>query len=177
MTILEFAAAVVPSLAWPTAAVILAILLRPALVDLLSRVRFATFKSARVEFDRRISRVLKQLPEDGIALAKTRPAVSGDWPPQAMVMFAWQQVEGALLRLAKAANLEVKDETSLTNIIVALRMRGLLDPSTTDALNEMYDLKNIAAHAGYIDATQADKYWDAASRIEEELNNLTRQLK
>lgn len=148
MSVLEFVASLVRSLAWPAAVVIIAVLLRHQLRALLSgplrRLRAGPFE---VEWERAVSEVEAELdrptpPEPGPLSAELRPLALAS--PEAAITEAFGRVERELRQLL-GNDLAAARSGAPTLARMAVE-RNLITPDTRQAVESLAVLRNLAVH-------------------------------
>lgn len=146
---LTFTVELAKALAWPVAAVVIALMFRDQLKGLLSRVRKGKLGPAEFEFEESV-RVLKSeaaevtktplqpLPKDTLALLATNP--------RAAIISSWLEVEEALRALLKARNVAPSALGSPLRTLQSVRELGIIDPVFIEFTDELRQLRNRAAH-------------------------------
>lgn len=187
MDIWTFASSLFSSIAWPIAAVVIAILLRKPFSSLLKDVRKLKWNGLEAEFGADLgiaqdlidqdanvsSRVLTNevIPKDHRELLLKLAELS----PRSVVLEAWREVETAIAN-ALGANTE-------TNKTVAgirpqkLLDAGLIDDAEYQLLSILKDLRNRAAHERqfFLGKEDAVEYALMANRIVSTLNASVRR--
>lgn len=137
------------ALAWPVAAVTIALLFRDQLKALLERIRKGKLGPAEFEFEESI-RALKNeaaglpnapasvLPQDTVAKLAANPRES--------IITSWLEVEEAMRALLKARNFAPSAIASPLRTIHSIRDLGLVDPEYIEFTNELRQLRNQATH-------------------------------
>lgn len=163
MSGLEFTAALVSSLAWPTVVLVVAVLFRRQLAALLAR-PFRSLKAGPLElvWDREIAEAEAELGE----LAPAPPGdVAGSSAsdhlaevariaPAAAVVQAFARVEGQLRQLLQAADQDPGRGSALQLARRALEA-GLVTPETVRAIEGIAVLRNLAAHGHETDLDES----------------------
>jgi hypothetical protein len=157
VSVLQFAASLVSSLAWPLAVLAVAMVFRVQIRQLMTRqLRRLRAGPVEMEFDRLLSEV-------GVELASPRPAASSKGSaesplieeladasavsPLAAVLDAHAAVEQALSDLVAEVDAGQARQSAgtarLTNTALA---KGLITPETARAIEGITVLRNLAAH-------------------------------
>ncbi|MNC41976.1 hypothetical protein D3C75_907710 [compost metagenome] len=148
---LQFFASVVTSIAWPTAIVTLAVLLRSPLARLLPLIRTLKYKDLQIDLGEQLEAVKEQVeassdassndPEEPTSTYKDLARID----PRAAVLSAWVPVELALKDLAFKRGLYTL-QASPAAMAKRLQEHGLLDQVTYDTLSKLRAIRNEAAH-------------------------------
>ena len=188
----QFAAEVIKSLAWPTTALILAVLFRNQFGRILLKLTRLKYKDIELDFESELKRAEKDAkaidiaPQPrSIASAKSDSAkllqqageLAPDHPAPA-VSVAWQAVEydlrQAILRLAISDN---PADLSPFKLVGLLRRQDAIDTPTSDLLDRMRYLRNMAVHHQHeisITTNDASEYVALARGVVEKLKALHR---
>lgn len=101
MDVLTFIAEIVKAIAWPVAAITIAVLFQKQIRALLTRVRKGKVGPAEFEFEQEIKELVEQAPLDAPTTPASTPSVTlAASHPRAAILDAWTRVEGAVNRLA-----------------------------------------------------------------------------
>jgi uncharacterized protein YutE (UPF0331/DUF86 family) len=150
---LQFIAAVVSSLALPTAAVLIVILLRQSILNLLPKLRRLKFKGFEVEFSEALKVVEMEaadLPE-AVALPEASQAIESlqkvkiNYSNNSAIFVAWLEVESAILNLSRSASI-LTPNTPASRAARLLLDQSLIDKTTYRTINDLYELRNVAVH-------------------------------
>jgi hypothetical protein len=165
MSVLEFVASLVRSLAWPAAVIAIAILLRHQLRRLLTgpvrRMRAGPFElewdrllsKAEAEVDQPVERSSLQEADGGLIEELAQVATVA---PGAAVMEAHAQLERtlrALLEKAEGVSTEQIARMGAVRLARLARDREVITPEAADAVEGMSVLRNLAAHGRADDLT------------------------
>lgn len=195
MTLLEFIASIIGSLAWPAALVAIALVLREPLKRVLLTLTRVKYKEMEIDFGRELEKVAEQahsidvkpvfpLPtgkeKDSSTILGEAARLVEEFPEPAVAL-AWSAVERELM--AAVMRLAISPDYPPHNVpaknIQILREHGLIDQSTYDLLNRMRNLRNIAVHghggAGPVTADQAREFLALAGGVVERLKSLNRK--
>lgn len=151
---LDFIAKVVDSLSWPLALVIVALLFRKRITALLDRIRKASYGDAAVEFDEQLESA-EQKAAELPPPAEAPPHSEQDskferaleLSPRLAVLDAWIEVEEAISELASRRGYTTPRSRSGTFAMRQLTREGAIDSRTSQLLDELRRLRNIAAHS------------------------------
>ena len=153
---LTFIATVIGSLVWPSAVVLLVVVLREPIKALLPLLQRIKYKELEMEFGRRVEEVREEVARE--LPGETVLALPGDEPsalariaeisPRSAVLEAWRGVELAALDAARAIGGEsFRNKTLTFQAIRLLEQNESLDRSVTSLLRDLRGLRNEAAHA------------------------------
>jgi hypothetical protein len=177
MSALEFVAAMTKALAWPTAAVVVAVLFRTQLRALLSApARRVKAGPLEIEWDRTVAEAQVELDQPGLTTASLPPAgpVSAELgevaerSPTAAVMEAHATIERELRQLLIDSGVPDNElrvgATGLARIGVD---RGVVTKETLNAVEGISVLRNLAAHgrAGDVSTDRAGDYLALADAV------------
>lgn len=172
---LEFIASLVGHIAWPAVVVVSVLLLRKPVMALLPDLQKLKVKDIEVEFGRKLEEAkaeVDQLPEVQLPVEEPRIRfeVNPDMGPSLAVLQAWKTVEIELFTLAEAAGVAGKGPTG--GVVRALRAENLIDNATARALDDLRQLRNLAAHSNgsrSVSDSQALEYIETAATLAEHL--------
>ncbi|MBA4355523.1 MAG: hypothetical protein C0409_12625, partial [Novosphingobium sp.] len=145
---LEWSASVLGALAWPLAALVIALVFRRHLLALLARLDELNWGDKSARFARKLDRLESEAPlvsaePDGPAIALSgdhgRFLKLLDLSPTAAVLDSWSRVEEALQGLALNHALASGDAAEAGR---ALQQRGVLPARTVGMIGEMRSLRN-----------------------------------
>ena len=174
MTALEFIASLVESLAWPTAVIVLVILLREDLSKILSRLVRLKHNDTELEFESELDRVSKDAESMNLELASSvRTEKYKNLEPRQAVLEAWLGIEGLLVRRISEKGDEpdcyvphsyLGSKSTLTEVGLTLEQYRLTQ--------ELRSLRNKAAHAPdfSLSAEATSRYVQLASSLYEQLS-------
>jgi hypothetical protein len=176
---LTFVARLVDALAWPSAVVISAAMLRPELVRLIRRVQKIKHKESEVDLAAGVETAKEEanrIPEFSVSPSGTetnrllRLAEDG---PRGAILDAWLGVEEAMDTYAQRHGLEVAQRNSKR--IEQIEMHDLDGPylgkGITEMLHRLRELRNNAVHRTDMDITEpvARDYVSLAQRVKRKL--------
>jgi hypothetical protein len=147
----QFCAAVIGSLAWPTAVVVVVIMLRSPLAKLIPMVRSLKYKDLHIDLSEKLEAV-KEVVEAGTQAADQPAPLHADGrllelariDPQAAIVTAWSDVEVAMNSLAKSAGIRL----NASPMIIASELHAL-DLLTPLEMRTYRDLRRIRNQAGH----------------------------
>lgn len=176
---LAWSAGLVGALAWPLAALVIALLFRRPLLALLTRLDELSWGDKSARFAQRLDRLeLEAAPgpieseelDRGAALSLSgdhgRFLKLLDLSPGAAVLDSWARVEDELQRLAHGHQISTSDSADAGR---ALLRRGVLPARTIDMIGEMRALRNAAAHNQPISASDALRFRNLAKGVLNEI--------
>lgn len=174
MDLLTFIAEIIKAVAWPIAAIVLAVLYRASIVKLLERVKSAKGPGFEAEFGEQLSQIQREADEADLPPATTTPVASDDRPPPTRVFESWQSLEMLLNELyLKAKGSPPRTYSDLRGFFYELVDKGRLQPQVKSIYNRLRIIRNRAVHpqAGDtpISEVEAKEYADLTARLVEEL--------
>jgi hypothetical protein len=182
---LEFTSSVIGSLAWPIAAVVIAIIFRAQIAGLLKRIRQASWGDTKVNFADELDKIendapsVNLLPDAQIVqqLLDNQPiddrfqallAIS----PNAAIMDSWRGIEKSIHDLAVEHSLsENIDKMRVDQLALGLKSKGHLTVKALKTISEMRNLRNRAAHNAEITVTDALRFDELARRMKKFLED------
>lgn len=173
---LAWSASVMGALAWPLAALVIALIFRRHLLALLSRLDELSWGDKSARFARKLDSLESQAPplvpdaEAGpeLALSGDHSRFLGllDLSPNAAVLDAWSGIEDALQGLAHGVQLATADAVQAA---LALEKRGVLPARTVGMISDMRALRNAAAHNQDISVSDALRFRNLAKGVLNEI--------
>lgn len=163
MSVLDFVAALVAALAWPTAFVIVMLILRSHIPDFLRSVRKLKLSGFEVELVRARTDIETAVAvatetevselgsSDQVPLAA---AIIGD--PTTTILRTHGRLEEELLLRLKAAGVEVANSKSATQLVALGVTRGIFTESAAEAVRGVSILRNLVAHGRGERVTEAE---------------------
>lgn len=157
---LQFISSVISSLAWPTAVVILAWLMRKPLTSLMPLIRTLKYKGLQIDIGEQLDAVRDQVGQEGevLNLPAEEPPLSymslAKIDPRAAVLSAWLPVETELYDIA--AKLGISGKPSPMLLLNSLDRAGVLDRVTFDTLDKLRKIRNSAIHVTESEVTFED---------------------
>ena len=173
---LEWSASILSALAWPLAALVIALIFRRHLLALFTRLDELSWGDKSARFARKLDSLESQAPP--LALdpeAGPELALSGDHSrflrlldlsPNAAVLDSWSGIEHALQGLALGAQLATADALQAAHL---LEQRGVLPARTVGMIGEMRALRNAAAHNQAISVSDALRFRNLAKGVLNEI--------
>jgi hypothetical protein len=162
---LAFTASVLHSLAWPAAAVVIAVMLRKPITAVLNRgVRRLRAGPVEVEFDQGLAEVdaeVRRIPEltepagapqRGGSLADEL-ATAAEVSPEAAVVAAFSRIERRLAEILDGAAVSRDRVVSARALARLAREHDLINDETLAAVDGLAVLRNLAAHPSSTGAT------------------------
>jgi hypothetical protein len=148
MNILDFIAALVKALAWPVAAIVIAMIFHRQISALLSRIRKGKIGPAEFEFEQEVQELAEQTSAQLQSQQVGSPTVSlATTNPRAAILEAWLGVESAIHRLAYNRELPAPSaQRSPLSIIRAVEKAGVLPGEDVALFNDLRVLRNRATH-------------------------------
>lgn len=183
---LQLLASIIDSVAWPVTIVVTAYLLRYPLFELLPNLLLFKYKELEIRFGRGLERLeqgLEQAPppeqtsarSDSQILADESFDILAEISPSAAVLEAWTSIERTLGTVATQHNIEIRRGGSVLYITRVLKSRGIISPRLANLLDELRDLRNVAAHPTgerQISLIEARRYKEIVDQVGDELQSL-----
>jgi hypothetical protein len=185
---------IIEALAWPSAVVLLAWLLRNEIRGLLRRIESlkvkdlleADFREELLEAEELAGEVAKSMsiatvaqPSEGGPTEYDRLVEIAHSSPKAAIQDAYRLVERAAIAAGQKARLKLpRDRSAVPFVVRTLIDNDLMDKQATRLFNKMRDLRNRALHEPKyaIDSFDAERFIELALRMEEELFHLGNAL-
>src|SRR5258705_9206930 len=196
MSILQFIASLVNSLAWPLVALAIAILFRRQFAQILLKISRFKYKDVEIEFRRELEIATEEAEKIDVRPSLPTPTVRPEQQesddllgeasrlaaefPEPAVAVAGGGVEHELMRsvLRLAISPDYPPYNSALKNIGILADYGAIDSATVDLLNRMRHLRNLAVHrsagGGPISADEAREFIALAKGIVDRLKQLNR---
>ncbi|MCK9903173.1 DUF4145 domain-containing protein [Frankia sp. Cpl3] len=185
VSVLEFCASLVSSLAWPMAVVGIFIILRVPLTRILGRLSALRFGDFEFDFQQQISDIEQAAREAEEGGGKDSPSSSGpstvgnlatevaavaEVSPRAAIPLAWSAVEQALFEATERIGIVFgRSRVTALDAINALKFNEHIGASTAEALNRLRVLRNEVIHASKsasdLGQSDAEEYANLAQRM------------
>lgn len=169
---LEFIAFLVDSLAWPLAAVSIALIFQKQIGSLLSKVKTLKWGEAAVDFTEKLDEVESEaeaIADQANDQNTSAPALpSGRFhellaiSPNAAILDSWAEVESEIRKLGKHHGFS--GSVSLSRIGDQLVKNGLLPIGISKMLSEMRSMRNQAAHGAQTTPEDALRFYQLSQR-------------
>lgn len=173
---LQFLSSIISSIAWPTAVVALACIMRKPLSKVMLLIRKLKYKEFQIDIGEQLEAVRDQVGAEGEAphLPVEEPPLSfrslAQTDPRAAVLSAWIPVETELRDIAMKMEMSGKPTPML--LIRELYRAGVVDRVTFDTLEKLRRIRNAAVHV-----TESDVTFDDAINMADMCQWVTRHLK
>jgi hypothetical protein len=147
---LQFFSSITNSLAWPTAVVALALLMRNPLAKLIPLIRSLKYKDLQIDIGGQLEAAREQVDaiSDTPGSATEEPPSSfkalAQADPRAAILSAWLPVEIELTAIAKKSGAPVF--TPMLKQLKELHDKGILDQLLVDTLMNLRRIRNSAVH-------------------------------
>ena len=164
------------SLAWPVAAVVIALLFRKRLSELLKTIKKGKIGSAEFEFERAVNAVVESVPDLPATPTPAATIQSAATNPRGAILEAWLKIQEQAFKLATVRNLIAPGRpVAPFKVIQEVANTGLLSPRHAQALKELSQLRNRAAHSIDFspDPDAVLNYVMLANNLADELKRLT----
>ena len=154
MDALTFIAEMTKALAWPVALIVMGLIFRPAISGLLEGVRLRRIERGQwsADFETAAEEVRAELPSHEPSAPK--PSISGllnheterlvDASPSDAISQVWNQLENRVAVIAAQAGVTQK---LLPEVLRALVDKRLIQPTTSDSILGLRNMRNLAVHA------------------------------
>lgn len=176
MSGLEFTSAAISSLAWPLAAIVIAILFRAQISALLNKITKLTWGDKAVDFAHKLDKVEKTAetipaepdappanPADGLTDERFEQLVA--LSPNAAIIETWGKVEKAINDLARDYNVDTSKARNVAEMVKALKSHSLINIQTLVTVDELRALRNAAAHNQPITTTDAFRFKELSDKV------------
>ncbi len=186
MNLLVWVASVVASTVWPLLILLLFWIFRRPLLELLTKISSLKYKEFQIDFENRLARAsdeLSELPPPAVPNAlglelhedtQIRFQITKRSPGES-IFASWRQVERELRLMAQRAGFNAIGMASALSIQRNLAKHGVLPKQAQSVLDELRNLRNLAAHydgGAAITADQAERFSDLAEQIIEQLRSI-----
>jgi len=151
---MTFIAEMTKALAWPAAVIVVSLVFKRPVGHLVEgmRLRRITKSDWSADFEAATNEVRAELPSP--AKNATKPAVSGllnketehlvEDAPATAISQGWSQLEDRVAAVAAQAGVTQK---LLPEVLRALVEKGMIQPTVTDAILGLRNMRNLAVHA------------------------------
>lgn len=173
MGVLDFIASLVSSLAWPLAAVTIALVFHKQIGSLLAKVKTLKWGEAAVDFTEKLDKVETEaaaLAEQANGQETATPAApSGRFhellaiSPNAAILDSWSEVESEIRKLGKHHGL-IDSPARPSRIGDQLVQSGVLPTGVHKMLAEMRSMRNQAAHGAQTTPEDALRFYQLSQR-------------
>ncbi len=179
---MEYFAAIIESIAWPLAVLVIVVMMRKPIKDLMRLIATVKYRDFEVTFREELKEARAEAEDSGIDISGTRLDENDqifklvEISPAAAILEAWKRIEIAARN--KVADL-VKDQEALEKAqrypLQYLEISGSLIPSTVEAIRRLRSLRNHAAHGKElgITKTSAIEYVIMANAIAKQIDAIT----
>lgn len=160
MDALTFTAEVIKALAWPTAVVIIALMVRKPVIELLPFLRRLKYKEVEFEFSKELAQLKSEViaTEPGMSQKSRHPAVGtsnnrllniASISTSAAILEAWSELESASVAVASSFWLQppsdaFKNDPELGEYLLQCKV---IDEKQLAVFNKLRELRNKVAHA------------------------------
>ncbi len=184
MGALEFIAAIVDSLAWPLAIVVVGLFFRAELRSLLLLLRKLKAGPVEAEFDKQV----EELKRETESIVKETAQIAGpdadekqklmelaNYSPRSAIVESWVRLEGLLRQLAwQHAGSPQPDVSSPHKLMKEIESLNLLRADEISLIQDLQGLRNQAVHISNLFLTQsaAKDFVESAFRLESRIRKL-----
>jgi hypothetical protein len=175
MDVLEFFSSIVASLAWPTATILIVLLLKNQFAELLTRIRQIRHKGSEIILQEGVEKASAQADKTGLPRLKTDPdkerlyRLAAD-SPRGAILDAWLEVEESIKTYCKRKGIDTNVRSPL-QLIQSIQMHDLdysyIGEGVFNMLNQLRTLRNEAVHASERDISSetAIEFANLAKRV------------
>jgi uncharacterized protein YutE (UPF0331/DUF86 family) len=178
MDALTFISKAIESVAWPTAVVLLALMLKKPIAELIPFLRKPKYKELEVEFSREVAELkaettittpTKENQKITEVASENRLLQLVNFSTRAAVMEAWLEVESAATAVASSFWNEPPNETirNYPKLGEYLLQCKVINHKQLETFNKLRQLRNKAAHAEDLNLSESDArtYVELASAL------------
>lgn len=160
MDVLTFTAEAIKALAWPTAVVLLAIMVRKPVIELLPFLRKLKYKELELEFAKELAQIKSDITANEPAISQTSPSLAASTSrnrllniasisTSAAILEAWSELEAASVAVASSfwgqpPGDTFKNHPKLGEYLLQCKV---IDEKQLGVFNKLRELRNKAAHA------------------------------
>jgi hypothetical protein len=172
VSVLQFIASLVASLAWPVLVVVALLIFRKPLIGLIARATDIQLFGATVRLGKEIQRAAvsteaavasAQSRRDLTEVPKSRPRAEGKNPwlatlsesPSLAAIYAWAGLEKSLRKLGSAFGDSTPSSASVTDLLAGLEKNSVLEPEFVRAAHDLRLIRNRIAY-GTATITEAE---------------------
>lgn len=172
---LGFISKMTEALAWPLAIVIIAIMFRRPLVRIFQKIRKLSYGDTSIEFEIEKAEeqlqdaIPQQLPEVDRPAIDTRFEQLLKISPEAAVTDAWKPIESELRRISDGLGYDEKRSLRALSVLSRLVQQNLIRPEVADLVNELRNIRNLAAHSADVSPDTALRFYDMSAKVLKEL--------
>jgi hypothetical protein len=171
---LDFVASLVGSLAWPFAAVIIALVFHKQIATLLAKVKTLKWGDAAVDFTDKLDKAESEVDAlsvpQGEQTLPPPPAPSGRFhdllaiSPNAAILDTWAEVESEIAKLGSHHGL-TESPARPSRLGDELVKTGVLPIGFTKMIHEMRLMRNAAAHGAKTTQEDALRFYQLSQRV------------
>lgn len=177
MTVLDFIASLVASLAWPVSFLVVALVLRKHLPELLRALKKVKVSGLELELERTRVDVQEALSAHEVPVGETghelprmdSQHVGGD--PTTAILSSYASLEDDLRRRLHEAGIDAPDHSSATQLAAIGAREGLFAESAVEAVKGVSVMRNLVAH-GRADRVSSQEATEYAALVEATLFTL-----
>lgn len=169
LEILGFISSILGSVAWPAAAVIIAIVFRPAIARILSSITKLDMWGVSAEIDKALSSAEVSAQQENHNASPldvyTDPdavAVLG-LPPEAIVMMEWRKIEQLIVQIVSPEKDGLKTFTLMAQLGV-LNRKGV-PPTILNIIRNLREIKSNVTHGNDINRGDAMRFYELSQQV------------
>jgi hypothetical protein len=149
----QFVAALANAIAWPFAAIVIALIAKGPLSHLITRITEMNFGGMNAKFDAKLANATEKVFANTNAVPPIEPGAGLDLlplaerSPRAAILEAWTRLERTLRDQVKSKNVSSTEASaSLTGLLTVARREKIIDANLYESLNSLRVLRNLAVH-------------------------------
>lgn len=177
---LDFIASIVSSVAWPIAAVVIALAFRKQISGLLNKIRRLSWGDTSVELAEKLDKVETVSQSIPILDHNPDPALPTDRfqrlleiSPAAAILDSWTNVEGLLRDIGNRRGYDSKLSSLPSEVAHRLQKENLISDSVYEMVRDLRGIRNEAAHKRDVTPTDAYRFYELVERVTKALDKLT----
>lgn len=160
MDVLTFTAEAIKALAWPTAVVLVALMVRKPVIELLPFLRRLKYKEVELEFAKELAQIKSDITTNEPAISQRSPSLAASTSSNrllniasistsAAILEAWSELEAASVAVASAFWAQSPGDTFKNHPRLGeyLLQCKVIDEKQLGVFNKLRELRNKAAHA------------------------------
>lgn len=177
MDTLTFISSIVASLAWPLAAVVLALLFRRSIERLLERMTAAKVPGFEAEFEKKLKEAEKEADAANLPPPPDAAASLDGRPPTSRVFESWLELETTLNELyCRRRGATPSKYSDIREFLYSLGAEGKLPRESISIFNKLRTIRNQVVHAKAdgpeLTPAQAEEFSLLTARLIEQLKRI-----
>lgn len=169
MDTLTFTAEAIKALAWPTAVVFVALMVRKPVIELLPFLRRLKYKEVELEFAKELAQLQSDITANEAAISQNSPSLAASTSSnrllniacistRAAILEAWSELEAASVAVASSFWNQAPSETfkNYSRLGEYLLQCKVIDEKQLVVFNKLRELRNKVAHAIDLNLTEEE---------------------